>query len=43
MLVPERGEPTTKIGLFTLFCIFSLRGIFRTLVQLLESAHDMIL
>ena len=21
MLVPERGEPTTKIGLFILFCI----------------------
>jgi hypothetical protein len=23
MLVPERGEPTTKIGLFILFCIWS--------------------
>lgn len=43
MLVPERGEPTTKIGLFTLFCIFRFRGIFATLVQLLASAHDMIL
>ena len=42
-LVPERGEPTTKIGLFTLICIFRLRGIFTALVQLLTSAHDMIM
>jgi hypothetical protein len=44
MLVPERGEPTTKIGLFTLFCIFfAYAEIFAALVQLLTSAHDMIL
>lgn len=25
ILVPERGDPTTKIGLFTLFCIWLIR------------------
>jgi hypothetical protein len=42
MLVPERGEPTTKIGLFTLFCIFHLRGILAVRMDLLASANDMI-
>jgi hypothetical protein len=41
MLVPERGDPTTKIGLFILGCIPSaIQSRFPTLVAGLSQSTD---
>jgi hypothetical protein len=41
MLVPERGDPTTKIGLFIVFCISVSQSVFpnRLRIQKLPPPH----